>query len=149
MDQYDNKGTSSPETVNENRILKDTCLEIGRTGILSETQREALETTFQKRFHQALGLAEGEKVRKYRFSPSGRTLWVVIGRGREYQVLPDSMFCTCDDYYFRVMDHKKQLCYHIIAQRLSEAMGKYIVTETIDSRYPEISSKLTAISSRK
>lgn len=117
--------------------------------MLSETQRETLEMTFQKRFQQALGLAEGEKVRKYEFSPSGRTMWVVTGRGKEYQVLPESMFCTCDDYYFRVMDHKKQLCYHIIAQRLSEAMGKCIVTEMVDSRYPEISSKFTALSSRK
>ena len=117
--------------------------------MLSQAQRETLETTFQKRFQQALGLAEGEKVQQYRFSPSGRTLWVVTGRGREYQVLPDSMFCTCDDYYFRVMDHKKQLCYHIIAQRLSQAMGKYIVTEMVDSRYAEITSKLTTISSRK
>lgn len=117
--------------------------------MLSDTQREALEATFQKRFQQALGLAEGEKVRKYRFSPSGRSLWVVTGRGRDYQVLPESMFCTCDDYYFRVMDHKKQLCYHIIAQRLSEAMGKYTVTEMIDSRYPEITSKFTAISLRE
>ena len=56
------------------------------------------------------------------------------------------MFCTCDDYYFRVMDHKKQLCYHIIAQSLSEAMGKYTVTDMIDSLYPEITSKFTAIS---
>ena len=127
----------------------DACLEIGMTRVLSESQRASLETTFQKRFQQALGLAEGEKVRKYRFSPSGRTLWVVAGRGREYQVLPDSMFCTCDDYYFRVMDNKKQLCYHIIAQRLSEAMGKYTLTEMIDSRYPEITSKFTAISVRE
>ena len=127
----------------------DACLELGRTRILSESQRDVLETTFQKRFQQALGLAEGEKVRKYQFSPSGRILWVVTGRGREYQVLPDSMFCTCDDYYFRVMDNKKQLCYHIIAQRLSEAMGKYTVTEMIDSRYPEITSKFTAISVRE
>ena len=117
--------------------------------MVSESQRETLETTFQKRFQQALGLAEGEKVRKYRFSPSGRILWIVSGRGREYQVLPESTFCTCDDYHFRVMEHKKQLCYHIIAQRLSEAMGNYIVTEMIDSRYPEITSKLTAISPRE
>jgi predicted nucleic acid-binding Zn finger protein len=147
-DHHNKKGTVSPAIVNENRILKDLCQEIGRTRILSEAQREALETTFPKKFQRALGLAEGEKVRKYRFSPSGRILWVVTGRGREYQVLPESMFCTCDDYYFRVMDHKKQLCYHIIAQRLSEAMGKYIMTEMIDSRYPEITSKLTAISPR-
>lgn len=96
-----------------------------------------------------MGLTGGEKVLKYHFSPSGRTIWVVTGRGREYQILPDSSFCTCDDYYFRVMEQKKQLCYHIIAQRLSEAMGRFLVTEMIDSRYPEITSKFAAISSRK
>jgi predicted nucleic acid-binding Zn finger protein len=76
-------------------------------------------------------------------------VWVVTGRGRDYQVLPDSLFCTCDDYYFRVMEHKKQLCYHIIAQQLSEAMGKYDVKELTDSRYPEITSKLTSINPRE
>ncbi len=104
---------------------------------------------FQKRFQQALGLAEGGRVRKYQFSPSGRTVWVVTGRGRDYQVLPDSLFCTCDDYYFRVMEHKKQLCYHIIAQQLSDAMGKHSVVELTDSRYPEITSKLTTIAARE
>jgi predicted nucleic acid-binding Zn finger protein len=108
-----------------------------------------LTTVFQKRFQQALGLAEGGKVRKYRFTPSGRTVWVVTGRGRDYQVLPDSLFCTCDDYYFRVMEHKKQLCYHIIAQQLSEAMGTHNVIEMTDSQYPEITTKLTAIAPRE
>jgi len=92
---------------------------------------------------------EAGKVWKYQFSPSGRTVWVVAGRGRDYQVLPDSLFCTCDDYYFRVMEHKKQLCYHIIAQQLSVAMNKQNLIDMADSRYPEITSKLTAMSSRE
>jgi len=47
------------------------------------------------------------------------------------------------------MEHKKQLCYHIIAQQLSEAMGKYGLVELVDSRYPEITSKLTSIIPRE
>jgi predicted nucleic acid-binding Zn finger protein len=47
------------------------------------------------------------------------------------------------------MEHKKQLCYHIIAQQLSEAAGKYNVMELTDSRYPEITSKLTTIPPRE
>lgn len=47
------------------------------------------------------------------------------------------------------MDHKKQLCYHVIAQQLSEAMGKQNVTEMRDSRYPEITSKLTTLAPRE
>ncbi len=81
--------------------------------------------------------------------PSGRTIWVVTGRGREYQVMPDSLFCTCDDYYFRVMEHKRELCYHVIAQQISEALGRHNVTEMADSHYAEITDKLTAKSSLK
>ena len=143
------QGTSSPPTVNENRILKGACQEIVRTRTFSEEQKQTLTTVFQKRFQQALGLVEAGKVRKYQFAPSGRTIWVVTGRGRDYQVLPDSLFCTCDDYYFRVMERKKQLCYHIIAQQLSVAMSKHNAIEMTDSRYPEITSKLTMISSRE
>jgi len=133
--------------VNENRILKGACQEIGRTRIFSDDQKQILTTVFEKRFQQALVLVEAGKVRKYQFSPSGRTVWVVAGRGRDYQVLPDSLFCTCDDYYFRVMEHKKQLCYHIIAQQLSVAMNKQNSIDMTDSRYPEITSKLTAMAS--
>src|SRR5207245_11255638 len=110
------------QNVNENRILKDACQKIGQAKIFSEDQKQNLTNVFQKRFQQALVLVEEGKVRKYEFLPSGRTVWVVAGRGRDYQILPDSLFCTCDDYYFRVMEHKKQLCYHIIAQQLSVAM---------------------------
>jgi len=63
--------------------------------------------------------------------------------------MPDSLFCTCDDYYFRVMEQKRQLCYHIIAQQISEALGIHNVTETTDSHYTEITSKLTAKSPRE
>lgn len=135
--------------MNEDRILKAACLEISQTKTFSDDQKQSLTNVFQKRFQQALDLAEGGRVRKYQFTPSRRTVWVVAGRGRDYQVLPDSLFCTCDDYYFRVMEHKKQLCYHIIAQQLSEAVGKYNVIEMADSRYPEITSKFTSIASRE
>ena len=138
-------GTASPNSVNENRILKNACREISAARQLSDDQKQTLTDVFQKRFQQALDLADRGNVQKYQFSPSGRTLWVVKGRGRDYQVLPDNSFCTCDDYYFRVMENKKQLCYHVIAQSLSEATGKYLVTEMTDARYSEITSRLTPI----
>jgi predicted nucleic acid-binding Zn finger protein len=58
--------------------------------------------------------------------------------------MPESMFCTCDDYYFRVMDNRKQLCYHIVAQQIAEALGQYNSSELSDSRYAELTSRLTA-----
>ena len=100
-----------------------------------------MSKVFEKRFPQALAIVEARKVTNYRFKPSGRTLWVVKGRKGEYQVMPDSMFCTCDDYYFRVMDNKKQLCYHLVAQQIAEALGQYAMLDFADSQYAEVTSK--------
>src|SRR3989442_7587053 len=114
-----------------------------RTGGLDEDGKQRLIEAFQKRFSQAMELVEEEKVRRYVFSPSGRTIWVVAGKHGEYQVLPESMFCSCDDYFFRVMSGKKQVCYHIIAQQMGEALGKYRTTDLADSNYAQITSKWT------
>lgn len=108
-----------------------------------------MSKVFEKRFPQALAVVEARKVTTYRFRPSGRTVWVVKGRKGEYQVMPDSMFCTCDDYYFRVMDNKKQLCYHLVAQQIAEAAGRYDVLDFADSRYADVTSKWSVSGYRK
>ncbi len=86
-------------------------------------------------------LVEGGKVSRFMFSPSGRIVWVVTGRKGRYQVVPESVFCTCDDYYFRVMGQKKQLCYHLIAQQLAEAVGKHRQDSLKDGDYQSITAQ--------
>jgi predicted nucleic acid-binding Zn finger protein len=108
-----------------------------------------LSKVFEKRFPQALAVVEAKSVTNYRFRPSQRTLWAVKGRKGEYQVIPDSMFCTCDDYYFRVMDNKRQLCYHLVAQQIAEALGQYGVLDLADSQYTEVISKWSDSGYRK
>ncbi len=125
----------------EDIVLKQVSEELRRTHFLSEEQRQTLSKVFEKRLPTALALVEARNVRSYRFKPSGRTVWIVKGRKSDYQVMPESMFCTCDDYYFRVMDNKKQLCYHLVAQQIAEALGMFDVSELADSRYSELASK--------
>jgi predicted nucleic acid-binding Zn finger protein len=43
------------------------------------------------------------RVKKYTFKPSGRVVWVVVGKERDYLIMPDAEFCSCDDFYFRVI----------------------------------------------
>jgi len=117
--------------------------EISKTRNLTDGQRDQLTKIFEKRLPPALALVEGKKVTTLRFQPSGRLVWTVKGRTGEYQVMPESMFCTCDDYYFRVMDNKKQLCYHVIAQQLAEALGQYDTMELLDAHYAGLVSKWT------
>ena len=130
--------TAKPD---EDAILKQVSQDVRRTHNLSEDQKQVLSNVFEKRLTQALALVESRNVTSHQFKPSGRTVWIVKGRKSDYQVMPESMFCTCDDYYFRVMDNKKQLCYHLVAQQLAEAIGKFEVSEMSDSRYTEVTAK--------
>lgn len=130
----------APKT-DEDSALRLVSQNLRRTHALTEEQKQTLSKVFEKRLPPALALVEARNVTNYRFKPSGRTIWIVKGRKGDYQVMPESMFCTCDDYYFRVMDNQKQLCYHLVAQQIAEALGQFSTSEVPDSRYAEVSAK--------
>jgi predicted nucleic acid-binding Zn finger protein len=144
---YQRRATASSPP--EESVLRRVSQELRQTHLLTQEQKQTLSKVFEKRFAQALTIVEANKITNYRFKPSGRTVWVVKGRKGEYQVMPDSMFCTCDDYYFRVMDNKKQLCYHLVAQQIAEALGQFGVLDFSDSQYADLTSKLTDSGSSK
>jgi len=125
----------------ELRAIDKICSEIAVTRTIDGKLRAKLLAYFASRFENALNLIEKKRIKKYRFSPSGRVIWAVKGRKAEYQVIPDSNFCSCDDYYFRVIDRKRQLCYHIIAQRLADVMERYTLEELPDSAYGRIADR--------
>ncbi len=118
--------------------------ELRARGELSEQLRKALEKAFGERFTNGWKLANSGKVRRYEFKPSGRIVWVVQGRRSEYQVMPEIPFCYCDDYYFRVMDKKRGLCYHIIALHIAEALNKFEKISKKDSQYSTITDRWRA-----
>jgi predicted nucleic acid-binding Zn finger protein len=122
-------------------VLRQACQEIRRANTIPDDLKTILEKTFTKRYTEASKLVDQGKVLQVRFSPSHRTIWVVKGRRADYQVVPESMFCTCDDYYFRVMGRKKQLCYHLVAQLLAEALDKQQQADMQDSSYAGFTAK--------
>lgn len=125
----------------ELRAIDKICAEIKLSGEMDGRTRAKLLAHFANRFENALSLVETRKIKKYVFFPSGRVIWAVKGRKAEYQVIPDSNFCSCDDYYFRVIDQRRQLCYHIIAQRLADALEKYDSEKLPDSSYSKITER--------
>jgi len=125
----------------ELRAIDKICSEIRLFKEIDGKLRAKLLAHFASRFENALNLIEKKRVKKYLFSPSGRVVWAVKGRKAEYQVIPDSNFCSCDDYYFRVIDRRRQLCYHIIAQRLADALGSYMFEALPDSAYDKITER--------
>jgi predicted nucleic acid-binding Zn finger protein len=134
-------GSGSREHKIEESVLKQACQQISRTHAISDDVKNMLVKAFDRNFVEAMKLVDQNRVKQVRFAPSGRVIWVVTGRKREYQVVPQSMFCTCDDYYFRVLGRKKQLCYHLIAQHLAEALGLQSRSDLVDADYTDFTAR--------
>jgi len=126
----------------EERILVEALETIKAEGVLSEGTRDELAKTFGPRFENALKAIEEGKVRRLLFVPSRRVVWLVSGRERDYLILPRAGFCSCEDFYFRVISHEEFLCYHLLAQRLTEALRQYSSIDEPDGRYEEIALRV-------
>ncbi len=124
--------------MNENseiETLNTICRQAKTEGKLSGKNLTALYELFGQRFTKALDTLKENRVKKYIFKPSGKTVWIVIGRERDYLIIPEAEFCTCDDFYFRVLDKKIHLCYHLIAQKIARNLGWYETLEETDELY--------------
>jgi len=131
---------SKPGT-KELEFLQRICDRIQETGELPSQRDLKLQPSFQKRLEKAVRIVENRSVSKYTFTPSGRIVWTVKGRSGEYQTIPETNFCSCDDFYFRVMGFKRQVCYHIIAQKIADILKLYIEHALKDSDYDRITEK--------
>jgi predicted nucleic acid-binding Zn finger protein len=128
----------------ENDLMDEAFAELKSRHVLSSELRDKLLKIFGDRFTNGLKLANSRRVRRYEFKPSRRVVWVVKGRTNEYQIIPDLPFCYCDDYYFRVMDRKRGLCYHIVAQRIAEALDQFQTVHKRDLQYSTITNRWRA-----
>jgi predicted nucleic acid-binding Zn finger protein len=106
-------------------VLNTVCREAKAEEKLSGKSLTELYDLFGQRFTKALGALKENRVKKYVFKPSGRTAWIVVGRERDYLIMPEAEFCMCDDFYFRVLDKKIHLCYHLIAQKIARNLSWY------------------------
>lgn len=78
------------------------------------------------------------RVKLYLFKPSYRALWIVIGKHGRYLVLPDPEYCTCNDFFFRVLSEEKPTCYHILAVKKAIKEENYRTVEKEDKLYGKI-----------
>jgi len=124
-----------PKEIN---VLENICKEAKDKGLVTGAHLTRLSAAFGSRFTKAWEALKGERVKKYVFKPSGKVVWIVVGRGRDYLVMPAADFCSCDDFYFRVMDREVHLCYHLIAQKIAEALAWYDEVEANDDLYDSL-----------
>ena len=119
----------------EIKVLEQVCEEAKNKGEVTGNNLTELSEVLGSRFTKAWDTIKEERVKKYVFSPSGRIVWIVVGREREYQIMPAAAFCSCDDFYFRVMDREANICYHLIAQKIAEALERYDKVDEEDRLY--------------
>ncbi|MGV9168602.1 MAG: hypothetical protein ACOC38_01540 [Promethearchaeia archaeon] len=94
--------------------------------VLEQHDIEYFKRKYGKRFIRALRAVEEERVHKYIFNEGEAVRWIVEGSKRDYLVFPRT-FCTCTDFYQAVvLDGTVDMCYHLLAQRISELRGEYL-----------------------
>ena len=123
-------------------ILTKICSKIQRNRVMEEKEKIMLSQIFSGRLERAMKIINENGVTQYTFKPSNRIVWVVKGRSHSYQVIPITPYCSCDDFYFRVLGIKRGVCYHLIAQYLASSLGKIKMMELSDSVYDKVISKL-------
>ncbi len=119
-------------------ILNVICRKAKAEGKLTGKNLTKLYETFGQRFIRAFEALKENRVKKYVFKPSGKTIWIVVGKERDYLIMPEAEFCTCDDFYFRVLDKQVHLCYHLIAQKLAKNLKWYETIEEHDEIYDSL-----------
>lgn len=122
-------------------MLKRVCKEAEVEGRITGEHLAQLSMAFGSRFAKAWEALKEGRVKKYLFKPSGRKVWIVVGRERDYLIMPAAEFCSCDDFYFRVMDGEVHLCYHLISQKIAAALKWYDEIEESDQLYDSLTKE--------
>jgi predicted nucleic acid-binding Zn finger protein len=125
----------------ETEVLNTICRESKAEGKISGKNLTRLYEIFGLRFVKSFETLKEKRVKKYAFKPSGRTVWIVVGKERDYLIMPEAEFCTCDDFYFRVLDRQIHLCYHLIAQKLAGNLDWFETIEEHDDLYDSLMSE--------
>lgn len=126
------------EENSEINILNTICKEAKTEGKLTGKNLTKLYEIFGQRFTKAFEALKENRVKKYVFRPSSRIVWIVVGKERDYLIMPRAEFCTCDDFYFRVLDKEVHLCYHLIAQKIANSLSWYETIEERDELYDSL-----------
>jgi predicted nucleic acid-binding Zn finger protein len=121
--------------LSENKIFNQICRDIVAVGGITTEHKAKLAEVLKGRFSAAYDAVKQKRVIKYVFHPSERVLYMVKGKEGEYLILPFASYCSCPDFYFRVIDYEIAFCYHLIAQKLADILETYTVIDECDENF--------------
>jgi predicted nucleic acid-binding Zn finger protein len=82
------------------------------------------------------GAIASGSVKKMLFLPSGKSLWIVVGKDNEYWADPALGFCTCKDFYFTTLSDGSE-CYHLKSVKKAAEQNRFVTVEFDDSEYAQ------------
>jgi len=68
---------------------------------------------------------ERKAIRKHVFLPSQTEIWTVIGDEGDNLVNEKPLFCSCKDFYFKILKKKGRFCYHLGAFLIAKKRREY------------------------
>lgn len=74
-------------------------------------------------------------VKESRFLPSGRRVTTVVGRLGDEFIDPEKPYCSCSNFFFRVLGGREEVCYHLLSYKIAAKLGKVDVIEFSDEEY--------------
>jgi predicted nucleic acid-binding Zn finger protein len=74
-------------------------------------------------------------VKESRFLPSGRKVTTVVGRLGDEFIDPEKPYCSCSNFFFRVLGGREETCYHLLSHKIAAKTGKIDVIEFSDEEY--------------
>jgi len=90
------------------------------------------------KFEKALETVLSGGVKESRFTPSGRSLYSVVGTLGEEFIDPEKPYCSCSNFYFRVASGKEETCYHLLSFQIALRAGKINITEFDDEEFGQL-----------
>ncbi len=90
-----------------------------------------------RKFEKAIDTVIAGGVKECRFLPSGRKVLSVVGTLGDEFIDPERPYCSCSNFFFRVIGGSEELCYHLLSYRIAVKTGRVDVLEFSDDEYGE------------
>ncbi len=99
---------------------------------------------FGKTFEKAVDAVLRGYVKAHVFLPSERTICTVVGSSGDEFIDPEKPYCSCNNFFFRVMGGKREYCYHLLSYKIALEAGKIERITFHDDEYRDFFRILTA-----
>ena len=98
----------------------------------------AYYSKYGNKFPKAVEAVLSGNVKKHTFSPSGRVVLTVVGRDGEQFIDPERPFCSCSNFFFKVLGGRAELCYHLLSYKIASESKRLDIIAFSDEEYASV-----------